>query len=275
MAPTGTTPVALVTGASSGIGDAIAKRLAADGFRTYGTSRRERPDEGGVAMLRLDVRSADSVRQCVDRVLSEAGHIDVLVNNAGLMHQGLAEETSIDEARSAFETNFFGVVRVTDTVLPLMRERRSGRVINIGSLAAWVGEPGEGFYAASKAALARYTEALGYETRSLGVQVSLVEPGAFVTPVVEAAATSSGRLGAYDGIREAADATLRRNLERGGDPARVADLVLKAARTKRPRPRYGIGGGARSIPMLKVLLPRRWFDALLLRAYGLPPRRES
>ncbi|WP_156037329.1 SDR family NAD(P)-dependent oxidoreductase, partial [Glycomyces tenuis] len=153
-------------------------------FRTFGTSRRERPDTDGVDMLRLDVRSADSVRQCVDRVLSEAGRIDVLVNNAGTMHQGLAEEASLDEARAAFETNFFGVVRLTDAVLPLMRQRRSGRVVNIGSLAAWIGEPGEGFYAASKAALARYTEALGYETRSLGIRVSLIEPGAFVTPVV-------------------------------------------------------------------------------------------
>ena len=275
MNTTSSTPVALVTGASSGIGKATAERLAVGGFRTFGTSRSERPDADGIEMVRLDVRSADSVRECVDRVMSRAGRLDVLVNNAGVMHQGLAEETSVDEARAAFETNFFGVVRLTDAVLPLMRERRSGRVINIGSLAAWVGEPGEGFYAATKAALARYTEALGYETRSLGIRVSLIEPGAFVTPVVEAASTADNRIAAYDDIRESAETALERNLEKGGDPRRVADLVLKTATVRRPRPRYGIGGGGRSIPLLKVLLPRRWFDALLLRAYGLPNKSEA
>ncbi|WP_035738853.1 SDR family NAD(P)-dependent oxidoreductase [Glycomyces arizonensis] len=265
-------PVALVTGASSGIGEQIARALAGDGFRVFGTSRRDRADRDGVEMLRLEVTSPESVRSCVERVLDRAGRIDVLVNNAGVMHEGLAEETSIDEAGDVFATDFFGVVRLTDAVLPGMRERGAGRVVNIGSLAAWVGEPGEGFYAAAKAALARYTEALGYEVRPLGISVSLVEPGAFVTPVVEAATASEHAIADYDAIREAARGTLRRGLENGGDPRRVGRLVSAIARARSPRPRYGVGRGGTAIPLLKVLLPRRWFDALLTRAYGLPAR---
>lgn len=266
-------PVALVTGASSGIGERIAILLAADGFRVFGTSRSERPDRDGVGMLRLDVTSSESVRQCAEVVLARVGRIDLLVNNVGAMHEGLAEETSIDEAEAAFETNFFGAVRVTNAVLPGMRERGAGRVINIGSLAAWIGEPGEGFYAASKAALARYSEALGYEVDSLGVSVVLVEPGAFVTPVVEAASESERTIDDYDTIREAARRTLRRGLERGRDPHEVARLVRRIARARRPRSRYGAGRGGRTIPLMRVLLPRRWFDRLLRRAYSLPRRR--
>ncbi|WP_165974344.1 SDR family NAD(P)-dependent oxidoreductase [Nonomuraea deserti] len=145
----------LVTGASSGIGQATARLFAERGARVFGTSRRALGDDGGVEMVQLDIRSEESVRQCVDRVLDRAGGIDVLVNNAGVMHEGFAEETALTDAQAVFDVNFFGTVRVTHAVLPGMRARRQGHVINVGSLAAWVGEPGEGLYAASKAALAR------------------------------------------------------------------------------------------------------------------------
>jgi NAD(P)-dependent dehydrogenase (short-subunit alcohol dehydrogenase family) len=153
----------LITGASSGIGQATARLFAEEGFRVFGTSRRKRPDENGVEMVELDVRSDDSVEHCVAEVLARAGRIDVLVNNAGVAPVSIAEETTMEDARAVFETNFFGAVRMTNAVLPDMRDRRQGRIINVGSLAAWVGEPGEAFYAASKAALARYSEALRYE----------------------------------------------------------------------------------------------------------------
>ncbi|GAB3504725.1 SDR family oxidoreductase [Amycolatopsis cihanbeyliensis] len=175
----------LVTGASSGIGLATALAFAEHGARVFGTSRRPRPAGGGVEMLELDIRSDDSVRRCVERV----GRIDVLVNNAGIMCEGFAEEVTPAEAREVFEANFLGTVRVTNAVLPGMRAGRAGRIINVGSLAAWVGEPGEGFYAASKAALARYTEALRQEVWHLGIAVSLVEPGAFRTGRCAAART--------------------------------------------------------------------------------------
>ncbi|MGH3242236.1 MAG: SDR family oxidoreductase [Spirillospora sp.] len=164
----------LVTGASSGIGRATARLFADRGARVFGTSRHARLDEREVRMVRLDVGSPESVRRCVDEVLAAGGGIDVLVNNAGIMLEGFAEETAPDDAAAVMDVNFFGTVRVTHAVLPGMRARRQGRIINVGSLAAWVGEPGEAFYAASKAALARYTEALRHEVWHLGIHVTLV-----------------------------------------------------------------------------------------------------
>lgn len=126
----------LITGTSSGIGKATARRFAEEGFRVFGTSRRKHPDEDGVEMLELDVRSDDSVKHCVAEVLARAGQIDVLINNAGVEHVSIAEETTLEDARAIFETNFFGVVRMTNAVLLGMRARRQGRIINVGSLAA-------------------------------------------------------------------------------------------------------------------------------------------
>lgn len=259
----------LVTGASSGIGGAIAEAFAQAGWRVFGTSRRAQPERAGVEMLQLDVRSSESVTACVAQVLDRAGRIDVLVNNAGVMHLGIAEETTIDDARAVLETNLFGAVRLANAVLPHMRAGRRGRIINVGSAAAWIGEPGEAFYAASKHALAGYTEALRHEVWPLGIQVSLVEPGAFATNVLQAASTSTARLSDYDAVRRAASRTLQNSLQRGGDPQQVARLVLSVARARTPRLRYPVGLAARWLPYLKVLLPQRLLDYLVRRGYGL------
>ncbi len=260
----------LVTGASSGIGQVTARLLAERGFRVFGTSRGDRADEHGVEMLRLDVRSDESVNACVAEVLQRAGRIDVLVNNAGVMHEGFAEETSMAVAEALFAANLFGVARITNAVLPGMRSRRRGRIVNIGSLAAWVGEPGEGFYAASKAALARYTECLRHEVWPLGISVSLVEPGAFTTDVLQASSTAEPTIPDYDGPRESARRVLRESLRRGSDPREVASLVLKIVRARSPRLRYGAGRDGRWVPHLKVLMPQRLVDHLLRRSFGLP-----
>ncbi len=259
----------LVTGASSGIGKATARLFAAQGFRVFGTSRRSRPNEGGVEMLELDVRSDDSAECCVAEVLARAGRIDILVNNAGVMHLGFAEETTIEEARAVFETNFFGVVRMANLVLRDMRRRRQGRIINVGSLSAWVGEPGEAFYSASKHALAGYTEALRHEVWPLGIHVSLVEPGVFKTNVLGAASLTGGIIADYDALRPAIRRTMEESLRRGDDPRKVAHVILKVARAGSPRFRYGAGREASWIPYLRVLLPQRTFDHLLRRGFGL------
>lgn len=192
----------VVTGASSGIGKMTAQLFAAQGYRVFGTSRNKLPDESGVQMLELDVRDDSSVARCFVEIRGRAGGVDVLVNNAGIWQVGLAEEMSLEDARAIFETNFFGVVRITTAALPGMRGRGSGRIINVGSLAAWVGEPGEAFYSASKHALAGYTEALRHEVWHLGIHVSLVEPGSFRTNILEARATSSQEIcGLQQGTR--------------------------------------------------------------------------
>ncbi|MEQ4303548.1 SDR family NAD(P)-dependent oxidoreductase [Plantactinospora sp. B6F1] len=261
--------IVLVTGASSGIGAATADVFARAGWRVFGTSRRARPSRDGIEMLPLDVRSDESVDDCAAQVMARAGRIDVLVNNAGIMHTGMAEETSLDEARALFETNLFGVVRMTNAVLPQMRVRRHGRIVNVGSAAAWVGEPGEAFYAASKQSLAGYTEALRHEVWPLGITVSLVEPGAFATDIVASASTSAGRITDYDPVRRAAVRTLQESLRRGGDPHKVADRIMEVAAARSPRLRYPVGPAARWLPLLRVLLPQRLFDHLLRRGYGL------
>jgi len=121
----------------------------------------------------------------------------VLINNTGIEHVGIAEETTLEDAQAVFETNFFGVVRMTNAVLPGMRQKRQGRIINVGSAAAWFGEPGEAFYSASKHALAGYTEALRQEVWPLGIHVSLVELGAFKTNIIQAASTGDGKITDY------------------------------------------------------------------------------
>lgn len=170
--------VVLVTGANRGIGHATAALLAEHGYRVFGTARkpaRESPD--GFELVPLDVTSEESVRSCVSAVLERAGRIDVLINNAGVGLIGASEEASINEATALFDTNLFGVARMVNAVLPAMRARRSGLIINFGSLGATLPVPFHGYLSASKAAVTTYSDALRLELKSLGIDVSVVEPG--------------------------------------------------------------------------------------------------
>src|SRR3954451_25036401 len=171
--------VALVTGASSGIGEAAAHALLGEGFTVYGTSRRAVAGEerGGVVFLPLDVTDDESVAGAVRQVLGRSGRIDVLVNNAGLGVAGAAEESSIEQAQALFDTNLFGSIRMTRAVLPHMREQRSGRIINVSSVLGVVPAPFGALYAATKHAVEGYSESLDHEVREYGVRVLLVEPG--------------------------------------------------------------------------------------------------
>src|SRR5205085_8922681 len=171
--------VALVTGASSGIGEAAARALVGAGFTVYGTSRRATPGEkrGEVVFLPLDVTDDESVANAVREVLDRSGRIDVLVNNAGLGVAGAAEESSVEQAHALFETNLFGSIRMMRAVLPHMREQRSGRIINVSSVVGLIPVPYMALYASSKHALEGYSESVDHEVREHGVRVLLVEPG--------------------------------------------------------------------------------------------------
>src|SRR5437764_11795776 len=170
--------IALVTGASSGIGEATAERLAKAGYKVYGTSRRgARPGQRSFEMLALDVTSDESVEGAVSEVMRRDGRIDLLVNNAGFgVAPGGAEESSIEQARSIFETNFFGLVRMTRAVVPHMRRQRSGRIINIGSVLGLLPMPYGALYAATKHAVEGYSESLDHELRTRGIRVAVIEP---------------------------------------------------------------------------------------------------
>jgi NAD(P)-dependent dehydrogenase (short-subunit alcohol dehydrogenase family) len=261
--------VALVTGASSGIGRATAYLFAGRGFRVFGTSRKSHSDSNGVEILTLDVTSDDSVARCIEEVLMRADRIDVLVNNAGVWQASIAEETPLSIVRAIFETNFFGVVRMTDAVLPGMRKRGAGRIINVGSLAAWVGEPGEAFYSASKKALSGYTEALRHEVWPFGIHVSLVEPGPFRTDLAQTLPSTENTIGEYAIVRRSIQKTLKKALDQGDDPERAAQMIVKVAQSRVPRFRYGVGSGATWLPYLRALLPQRLFDYVVRRGFGL------
>ena len=223
----------------------------------------------GVEMLTLDVGSQDSVQVCARTVLDSEGRIDVLVNNAGTTHLSLAEETDVDEARAVFETNFFGIVRMTNAVLPAMRARKSGRIINVSSLAGLVAIPGQAFYTASKFALEGYSEALRYEVEPFGVHVSLIEPGFYRTRLQESIGPEARRFGDYDRLREALHSSIERSFVEGGDPAEVAELVVRVAGAKAPRLRYRVGSGARWVPVLKGLLPQKAFAMGMRKRFNL------
>src|SRR5438132_3299131 len=203
--------VALVTGASSGIGEAAARALVGAGFTVYGTSRRATPGEkrGEVAFLPLDVTDDQSVAGAVREVLDRSGRIDVLVNNAGLGIAGAAEESSIEQARALFDTNLFGSIRMTNAVLPQMREQGSGRIINIGSVLGFLPAPYMALYCATKHAVEGYSESLDHELRTRGIRVSVIEPSYTRTQFEANTLEPDSQLDEYREIRAAMDKTLR------------------------------------------------------------------
>src|SRR6266550_224216 len=202
---------ALVTGASSGIGEATAERLAKAGYKVYGTSRRgARPGQRSFEMLALDVTSDESVAAAVGEVMRLDGRIDLLVNNAGFgVAPGGAEESSLDQARSIFETNFFGLVRMTRAVVPHMRRQGNGRIINIGSVLGFLPMPYGALYAATKHAIEGYSESLDHELRPFGIRVSIIEPAYTRTHFDANFLEADAKLDEYREVRAAVGKRLR------------------------------------------------------------------
>lgn len=254
--------IVLVTGASSGNGRAIATLLAHHAYRVLGTSRApaSAAATAGVELLELDVRSDESVRACVAAVLEKAGRLDVLVNNAGYELAGALEETSLDEAREQLETNFFGVVRTTQAVLPAMRSGRSGQIVNVSSLAGLTAIPFMGMYSASKFALEGYSEALRQEVKPFGIHVSQIEPGFLNTPMKTHRRSTAERIPDYDVTRTNALDAVAEQEARGPGSELIAQTVLEIVRSERPRLRYLVGGQARTVARLQRFLPAGMFE---------------
>lgn len=262
--------IALVTGASSGFGQLTASSLADRGYRVFGTSRKEHSTPSNeIGLLLLDVRSDDSVRSCVEQVMAQVDRIDVLVNNAGQIHASVVEETSLEQAKDILETNFWGAVRVTDAVLPVMRRQRNGHIINVSSLAGLVGIPGQAFYSASKFALEGYTEALSMEVEQFNIFVSLIEPGFFKTHLHREMQRGAMRSDDYAILREALETTLAVAIEQGGDPHKVAEMIGRIAGSKSSRLRYRAGNDAIWVPRLKALLPYKLFRRGIRRRFNV------
>jgi NAD(P)-dependent dehydrogenase (short-subunit alcohol dehydrogenase family) len=261
------TSVALVTGASSGIGKATAERLAAAGFTVYGTSRRaSQPDGLPFAMLPLDVTNDASVEALVAEVIRRAGRIDVLVNNAGFgVAPGGAEESSIEQARAIFDTNFMGIVRMTRAVVPHMRKQARGRIINIGSVLGFLPMPYGALYAATKHAVEGYSESLDHELRGWGIRVSVVEPAYTKTRFDANFMEPDVKLDEYREIRAALGDTLRDVMATADSPDVVADVVLTAASAAHPKIRYTAGKLAGRMRWLRRFAPAGALDAGIRR----------
>ncbi len=263
--------VALVTGASSGIGHATGQALQNAGFRVFGTSRRAAAESsGGVAMLSCDVTDDASVAKLVEAVLAAAGRIDLLVNNAGIGLLGGAEESSTAQAQALFDVNVFGVLRVTNAVLPIMRRQRKGRIINMSSVMGLIPSPYNALYASTKHAIEGYSESLDHELRTFGIRVALVEP-AFTRTSFEENLTKPDRpLAAYDSVRAGMEVHMRNGVQAGDAPEVVAETVVKAATAAAPRRRYAAGRVARQVRILRRFVPESAFDKSLRKRYSLP-----
>jgi NAD(P)-dependent dehydrogenase (short-subunit alcohol dehydrogenase family) len=280
--------VVLITGASSGIGEACATHLHRLGYRVYGTSRQVAETKsdhsefvsvspsgdaapaalnGGTAgsfeMIHMDVDNDDSVQLGVARIFEREQRLDAVVNNAGFGFAGAIENTSIEEAQSQFDTNFFGVLRVCRAALPIMREQGAGHIVNIGSMAGRVGVPYQGLYCASKFALEGLSEALRLEVRSFGIKVVLIAPGDFYTSFT-ARRRRTGQSQEDTAYRERFNTALRimEASELGGsDPIRIARLLEKVLENPSPRLRYTVGPLFQRVAIaLKQVVPSQLFQ---------------
>ena len=269
----------LVTGCSSGIGRATAERLARGGWTVYASARRLEALEGleDCRLLQLDVTDDASMRAAVERIEQEEGAIGVLVNNAGYSQSGAVESVSLDEARRQFETNVFGLARLTQLVLPGMRGQGWGRIVNVSSMGGRLTFPGGGWYHASKHAVEALSDALRFEVQGFGIDVVVIEPGLIRTSFAEAAVGSieqdDGPYARFNAAVGAATAgayenRLARSL--GGGPDSVAKAIEKAVTAKRPRTRYRVTPSAGLFITLRRLLPDRAWDALVGRTYPKP-----
>jgi NAD(P)-dependent dehydrogenase (short-subunit alcohol dehydrogenase family) len=255
--------VALVTGASSGIGEATALRLMAAGYKVYGTSRRDtQTGQRSFEMLSLDVTSDVSVEAAVSEMMHREGRIDLLVNNAGFgVAPAGAEESSVEQAKAIFDTNFFGIVRMTRAIVPYMRRQGEGRIINIGSVLGFLPMPYGALYAATKHAVKGYSESLDHELRTRGIRVSVIEPAYTKTKFDANLLAADSKLEEYHEARAVLDKVLEDVMRIADEPEVVANVVLKAASAARPKLRYTAGGLASRLSLLRRFAPAGVVDA--------------
>lgn len=264
--------VVLITGASSGIGYKTAQLLAQQGHKVYGAARRldkiQNLEKNGVIPISLDITDEESVKKCVDTIVTAEGRIDVLINNAGYGAYGAVEDVSIEEARKQLDVNLFGLARLTQLVLPIMRSQRSGKIINTSSMGGRVATLFGAWYHASKYALEGFSDCLRMEVSKFGIDVVLIEPGGIKTDWGYIAAdhlleTSKG--GAYEELATKTAESIKKRYSSNmlSKPELIAKTIVKAVQSKRPKTRYLIGFGAKPIVFLKTILPDRVYDKLM------------
>lgn len=264
--------VVLITGGSSGIGKSIGEFLHAKGFVVYGTSRNpEKVLNSVFPLVALDVRNADSIKTAVAKIIETSGRLDIVINNAGVGITGPLEEIPIEEIKNNFETNFFGPIEVMKAVLPQMRKQKSGLIINITSIAAYMGLPYRSVYSASKGALELITEALRMEVKQFGIEITNVAPGDFATNI------ASGRYhapvlkdSAYEKAYGNTLAAMNEHVDAGSNPNEMAEAVFKIIQKDKPKVHYKVGVFMQKFSIvLKRALPDKVYEKILMNHYKL------
>ena len=262
--------VILITGASTGIGKAIGDFLCNKNFKVYGTSRDPSKYLGSnFQLFDLNVNSSASINKCIDEIIKIEGGIDVLINNAGVGITGPLEEIPEIEIENNFKTNFFGPLNIIKKILPFMRSKKSGLIINITSLAAYVGTPYRSVYSASKAALDLVSETLNMETKPFNINVVTVAPGEFSTNIASRRYHAfSKKTSPYHLKYSKALELMNNHVDDGADPKLIGKLVLKIINSKNPKKKYIAGSFIEKIaPYLKLLLPQKYFENIIMKNY--------
>jgi NAD(P)-dependent dehydrogenase (short-subunit alcohol dehydrogenase family) len=275
----------LITGCSSGIGRATAQRLARGGWKVYATARRPETltelREAGCETLALDVTDEQSIADAVAHIEAAEGAVGVLINNAGYSQSGAIETVPLDAVRRQFETNVFGLVRLTQLALPKMRAQRWGKIVNLGSMGGRLSFPGGGHYHATKHALEAISDALRYELRGFGIDVILLEPGLIVTEFGEVATASMADVQAGDdgdpyGVFNATVGAVTKGAYEGpmrllgAGPDRVAKTIERALKRKHPPARITITPSAKLMLGLRRVMPDRAWDAAMRAQFPQP-----
>ncbi|UFH45582.1 SDR family oxidoreductase [Flavobacterium galactosidilyticum] len=264
--------VVLITGGSSGIGKSIGEFLHHKGFVVYGTSRNpERVLNSVFPLVALDVRDSNSIRLAVAKIIATTGQLDIVINNAGVGITGPLEEIPLEEMKNNFDTNFFGPIEVMKAALPQMREQKSGLIINVTSIAGYMGLPYRGIYSASKGALELITEALRMEVKSFGIQITNVAPGDFATNI------ASGRYhapvikgSAYEVSYGESLRTMDEHVDGGSNPNEMAEAVYNIIQTPNPNIHYKVGAFMQKLSIvLKRILPDKVYEKMLMNHYKL------
>lgn len=276
----------LITGCSSGIGKAIALRLATHGWKVFATARKlsdlKELQDAGCETLALDVTDERSMAKAVAAVEARAGAVGILINNAGYSQSGAIEAVPLERVRAQFETNVFGLVRLSQLVLPGMRKQRFGRIINLSSMGGKLVFPGGGFYHATKYAVEAISDALRFEVAAFGIDVVLIEPGLIKSGFSEVAAAgiqSTLADDVYGEFHAAVSQATKDSYDKGplaklaGVPDDVAQVVEKALRASKPRPRYTVSGSAKLLLAQKKLLSDRGWDWFLRKNFPQPGKK--
>jgi len=270
---TDTSPqVVLITGGSSGIGKSIGEFLMSKNFKVYGTSRNPKPNPStSFPLIALDVTKNETIIAAISELIAKEGKIDILINNAGIGITGPIEETPEEEIKKAFDTNFFGPLNVTKAVLPKMREQGGGLIVNITSIAGYMGLPYRGIYSATKAALEITTEAYSMEIRQFGIKMVNVAPGEFSTNIA-ASRYHAPILDESPYKKEYGEtlAIMNKHVDGGDDPIKMAEAIYAIIESKNPKIHYKVGAFLQKFSIaLKRVLPDKVYEGMLLKHYNL------